>query len=351
MQRIFVLLFILLSQAAAAQKKAGAESATEADPILSKLKFRLVGPFRGGRSGAVAGSFKNKNTFYFGATGGGVWKTTDGGSNWKNISDKYFGGTIGAVAVAPSDENIVYVGEGENTMRGNVSEGLGGVWRSEDGGRTWQNRGLREGRHIIRLLIHPRNPNIVWAAVMGHLFGPNEMRGVYKTTDGGKTWRRVLYVNNQTGASDLVMEAGNPEVLYAGTWRLKRTPYSLESGGDGSGLWKSTNGGETWTNITTKKGLPKGVWGIVGVAAAPSNPDKIYALVENKGGGLFTSADGGETWALTSSDNNIRQRAWYYTKIFVDPKNENVVYAPNVDLMRSRDGGKTFQAIKKMKTG
>ncbi len=174
------------------------------DVFFSKLKYRSIGPFRGGRSAAVAGSFKNRNTFYFGGTGGGVWKTTDAGSNWKNISDKYFGGSIGAVAVAPSDDNIIYVGEGENTMRGNVSEGLGGVWRSDDAGRTWKNIGLKDGRHIIRIVIHPRSPDIVWVAVMGHLFGPNEMRGVYKTTDGGKTWKKTLYVNNQTGASDLV---------------------------------------------------------------------------------------------------------------------------------------------------
>lgn len=313
--------------------------------ITAKKKFRLVGPFRGGRSAAVAGAYKSKNTFYFGGTGGGVWKTTDGGNNWKNVSDKYFGSTIGAVAVAPSDDNIVYVGEGENTMRGNVSEGLGGVWRSDDAGRTWKNIGLKDGRHIIRLVIHPRDPNTVWAAVVGHLFGPNEERGVYKTTDGGKSWKRVLYVNNQTGASDLVMEPGNPSVLYAGLWRVIRTPYSLESGGDGSGLWKSIDGGETWTNISAKKGLPKGTWGIVGVAVAPSNPDKLYAIIENANGGLFYSNDAGETWSLASNDNNIRQRAWYYTKVFVDPKNENLVYCPNVGFMRSRDGGRTFQSV------
>lgn len=313
--------------------------------LLSKTKYRLIGPWRGGRSGAVTGSYKNRNTFYFGATGGGVWKTTDGGSNWKNISDKYFGSTIGAVAVAPSDENIIYVGEGENTMRGNVSEGLNGMWRSDDAGRTWKNIGLKEGRHIIRVVIHPRDPNTVWVAVMGHLFGPNDERGVYKTTDGGKTWKRTLFINNQTGASDLVMEPGNPTVMYAGTWRLIRTPHSLESGGEGSGLWKSIDGGDTWTNITAKKGLPKGVWGIVGVAVAPSNPDKLYALIENEKGGMYVSADAGETWTLTSNDNNIRQRAWYYTKVFADPKNENTVYAPNVNFMRSRDGGKTFQSI------
>lgn len=310
--------------------------------LMSNVKYRLIGPWRGGRSGAVTGSYTDVNTFYFGATGGGVWKTTDGGSNWKNISDKYFGGSIGAVAVAPSDENVIYVGEGENTMRGNVSEGLGGMWRSVDGGRTWQNIGLKDGRHIIRIVIHPRDHNTVWVAVMGHLFGPNEERGVYKTTDGGKTWKRTLFINDQTGCSDLVMEPGNPSVFYAGTWRLIRTPYSLESGGEGSGLWKSVDGGETWKNISSNKGLPKDVWGIVGVAVAPSNPDKVYAIIENKKGGLFVSDNAGETWTLTSSDNNIRQRAWYYTKVFVDPANENKVYCPNVSLMVSNDGGRTF---------
>lgn len=315
------------------------------DVLLKNVKYRLVGPFRGGRSAAVTGSYKNKTTFYFGGTGGGVWKTADGGSNWINISDKYFGGSIGAVAVAPSDETILYAGEGENTMRGNVSEGLGGIWRSDDAGRTWKNIGLKDGRHIIRIIIHPKNPDIVWVAVMGHLFGPNEERGVFKTTDGGKTWRKTLFVNNQAGCSDLVMEPGNPAVFYAGTWRLIRTPYSLESGGEGSALWKSTDGGETWTNISTRKGLPKNTWGIVGVAVAPSNTDKVYALIENKEGGLFMSADAGETWTLTSNDNNIRQRAWYYTKVFVDPKNENKVYCPNVNFMISTDGGKTFKSI------
>jgi photosystem II stability/assembly factor-like uncharacterized protein len=347
--RYFVLpALMLLSISLFSQKKSTtASSLTETEQLFfAKMKYRLIGPWRGGRSAAVAGSYRSRNTFYFGATGGGVWKTTDGGSNWKSVSDKYFGSSIGAVAVAPSDENIIYVGEGENTMRGNVSEGLGGVWRSEDAGRTWKNIGLKDGRHIIRLVIHPRDPNTVWAAVMGHLFGPNQERGVYKTTDGGKTWKRTLFVNEQTGCSDLVMEPGNPSVFYAGTWRLIRTPYSLESGGEGSGLWKSTDGGETWKNITSKKGLPKGTWGIVGVAVAASNPDRVYAILENEKGGLYASNDAGESWTLVSSDNNIRQRAWYYTKVFVDPKNENLVYAPNVGFMRSRDGGRTFQSVR-----
>jgi photosystem II stability/assembly factor-like uncharacterized protein len=310
--------------------------------LFSKVKYRNVGPFRGGRSAAVCGSYKYKNTFYMGATGGGVWKTMDGGSNWKNISDKYFGSTIGAVAVAPTDETIVYVGEGENTMRGNVSEGLGGMWRSDNAGKTWKNIGLKDARHIIRIVVHPKNPDVVWVAAMGHLFGPNNERGIYKTTDGGKTWKQQLFVNNQTGCSDLVIEPNNPNTLYAGMWRAIRTPHSMESGGEGSGLYKSMDGGETWVNISKNKGLPKGVWGIVGVAIAPSNTDKIYCIMENKDGGMYVSADAGETWTLTSSDNNIRQRAWYYSKVFVDPKNENKVYAPNVNFMTSTDGGKTF---------
>jgi photosystem II stability/assembly factor-like uncharacterized protein len=314
--------------------------------LLGNVKYRLLGPFRGGRSGAVAGSYKSKNTFYFGATGGGVWKTTDGGSNWKNITDKYFGGTIGAVEVAPSNENVIYVGEGENTMRGNVAEGLGGMWKSDDAGKTWKNIGLKDGRHITNIIVHPDDANTLWVGVMGHLFGPNNERGVFKSTDGGKSWKKVLFVNEQTGCSDLVMEPGNPSVLYAGTWRLIRTPYSLESGGEGSGLWKSTDAGETWTNISAAKGLPKGIWGIVGVAVAPSNTDKIYAIIENEKGGLYMSEDGGKSWNLQSSDNNIRQRAWYYTKVFVDPKNENLVYCPNVNFMKSRDGGKTFQSLR-----
>src|SRR5687767_7455458 len=346
MKLILLAISAFLSISLIAQKKGTVATTPDSDDVLfSKLKYRLIGPFRGGRSAAVAGSYKARNTFYFGATGGGVWKTTDGGSNWKNISDKYFGGTIGAVAVAPSDENVIYVGEGENTMRGNVSEGLGGMWRSDDAGRTWRNIGLKDGRHIIRVVIHPRNPDIVWAAVMGHLFGPNEERGVYKTVNGGKTWRRVLFVNQQTGCSDLVMEPGNPNVFYAGMWRAIRTPYSMESGGEGSSLWKSIDGGETWTNISSKKGLPKGVWGIVGVAVAPSNPDRVYTLVENAAGGLFKSDDAGESWTLTSSDNNIRQRAWYYTKVFVDPKNQELVWSLNVGLMKSTDGGKTFASV------
>ena len=313
--------------------------------LLSKVKYRSVGPYRGGRSGAVVGDLNQKNTFYFGATGGGVWKTIDGGSNWKNITDKYFGGSIGCVSVAPSDPTILYVGEGESTLRGNVSEGFG-IWRTDDGGRSWKNLGLKDTRHIIRIIIHPKNPDIVWVAAIGHLFGPNTERGIFKTMDGGKTWKKVLYVNDKTGCSDLIMEPGNPSVLYAGTWRIQRTPYSMESGGEGGGLWKSIDGGDNWKNISTAKGLPKGLWGIVGVTVSPSNTDKIYALIENPAGGMFVSNDAGESWTLQSSDNNIRQRAWYYSKVFIDPKNENDVYVLNVNFLKSTDGGKTYKIIR-----
>ncbi len=343
---ILLITIVFFSTLVFAQKKQPVIASINSDSILfSKVKYRSIGPFRGGRSAAVAGDLKQQNTFYFGATGGGVWKTIDGGSNWKNISDKYFGGSIGSVAIAPSDPTILYVGEGENSLRGNVSEGFG-IWRSDDGGRSWKHLGLKDTRHIIRIIIHPKNPDIVLVAAGGHLFGPNEERGVFKTIDGGKTWKKVLYVNNLTGCSDLIMEPGNPAVLYAGTWRMLRTPYGMESGGDGGGIWKSIDGGDNWKNISATKGLPKGLWGIVGVTVSASNPERLYAIIENEKGGLFVSNDAGESWTLQNSDNSIRQRAWYYSKLFVDPKNENVVYVLNVNFLKSTDGGKTFKTIR-----
>ena len=347
MRTISLFLLFLASLSVAGQNRMTNAKVPSSLPssFTSGIQFRLIGPFRGGRSAAVAGSYQEKNTFYFGGVGGGVWKSSDGGSNWKNISDPNFGGSIGAIAVAPSDESILYAGEGEGTMRGNVSEGLGGIWRSDDGGKSWRNLGLKDSRHIIRIVVHPKNPDIVWLAVMGHLFGPNKERGVYKTIDGGKTWKQTLFVNDQTGCSEIVMEPGNPRVLYAGTWRVIRKPHVMESGGEGSGLWKSTDGGETWVSLTNNKGLPKGAWGIVGVAVAPSNTEKLYALIENEKGGLFRSNDGGKTWTLQSSDNNIRQRAWYYSRVYVDPMDEDLVYCPNVDFMYSEDGGRSFKQI------
>jgi photosystem II stability/assembly factor-like uncharacterized protein len=328
-----------------AQKKQKTTSVNDDSILLTKTKYRLVGPFRGGRSGTVCGDYKAKNTFYFGATGGGVWKTQDGGSNWKNISDKFFGGSIGSVAVAPSNSSIIYVGEGESTLRNNVSEGHG-MWRSDDGGRNWKHIGLDDSRHIMRIVIHPSNPDIVWVAALGHLFGTSEERGIYKTIDGGKTWKRVLFSNDGSGGAELVMEPGNPSVLYAAMWRVIRTPYSLESGGKGSALWKSTDGGETWKSLNDKKGFPGNtIIGNVGIAVSASNPNRVYALVESSKGGLLRSDDGGETWSLESTDANVRQRAWYFSKIYCDPKNEDIIYGLNVNMYRSSDGGKTFKEI------
>jgi len=311
---------------------------------LDSLKWREVGPYRGGRSAAVAGIPQDRETFYFGSTGGGVWKTTDGGSDWKNVSDTFFGGSIGAVAVSSWDPNVVYAGAGEKTVRGNVSHG-DGVWKSTDAGRTWSHTGLADSRHISRIRIHPKNPDLVYAAVMGHLFGPNEQRGIYRSKDGGKNWERVLYANDQAGAVDLAMDPSNPRILYATTWRIIRTPYSLESGGEGSGIWKSTDGGDSWKLLSENEGLPEPPLGIAGITVSPSNPDNLYAIVEAAEGGVFRSTDAGETWKQVNKERKLRQRAWYYSRINADPADENVVYVLNVRFHKSKDGGKTFEAI------
>lgn len=315
------------------------------DPALFKgMQWREVGPYRGGRVAAVAGVPSQPNTYYFGGAGGGVWKTTDGGATWKNISDGFFGGSIGAVAVSEWDPNVIYAGGGEETVRGNVSHG-DGVWKSTDAGKTWTNVGLKASRHIPRIRIHPRNSDLVYVAVLGHLFGPNQERGVYRSKDGGKTWERVLFANENAGAIDLILDPTNPRIIYASTWHVRRTPHSLESGGEGSALWKSTDGGDTWKNISRNKGLPKGTLGIIGVTVSPSNSQNVYAIVEAEQGGVFRSHDGGDTWEKTSESRDLRQRAWYYTRIYADPKDEDVVYVLNVRFHKSKDGGKTFTTI------
>lgn len=306
--------------------------------------FRCIGPFRAGRVSGVCGDYQNKGTYYMGATGGGVWKTIDGGSNWQNISDGFFGGSIGSLAVCPTDPLLIYVGTGENTLRGNVSEG-DGLWKSIDGGRRWTFSGLPDTRHITKIQFHPKNPDIVYCAATGHLFGPNAERGIYRTTDGGKTWKRILFVNEETGCVDLVMDPTRPEVLYASSWQVLRTPYSLISGGAGCGIWKSTDGGDTWQNISKNKGLPKDTLGNIGLALAPSNPDMIYAIIESKQGGLYRSTDAGKTWNKQNDEAKILQRGWYFNKVFVDPKNENLVYIANVGFHKSNDGGKTIQDV------
>ena len=322
-----------------------AQKAINYDESLYKaLKYRCIGPFRGGRSAAVTGVPGDPMTYYFGGTGGGVWKTTDGGQTWNNISDGFFGGSIGAVAVSEWDPNVIYVGGGEKTVRGNVSQGYG-MWKSTDAGKTWKSIGLKDSRRIPRVRIHPKNPDLVYAAVLGHLFGPNEQRGIYRSKDGGNTWERILFVSNEVGAVDLAIDPTNPRILYASMWRIKRTPYSLESGGEGSGLWKSTDSGDTWSEITRNEVLPRGIVGIIGVTVSPVNQDRVWAIIEAKDGGVFRSDDGGKKWQKINEERKLRQRAWYYTRIYADSKNEDIVYVLNVQFWRSKDGGKTYENI------
>ena len=313
--------------------------------LYSSMEYRLVGPFRGGRSAAVTGVPNEPNLFYMGSTGGGVWKTLNGGRTWENISDGYFGGSIGSVEVAKSDPNVIYVGGGEKTLRGNVSSGYG-IWKTEDAGKTWTSAGLKNSRHVPRIRIHPTDHNTVYAAVLGNIYKPTDERGIYKSTDGGKTWKKKLFVNSQAGAVDLTFDPNNPRILYASTWRAKRTPYSLSSGGDGSALWKSTDNGETWTEISKNEGFPKDTLGIIGVTVSPKNSERVWAIVENKKeGGLYRSDDGGKKWIQVNSERKLRQRAWYYTRLYADTEDEDVVYVLNVRYHKSTDGGTSFSTF------
>lgn len=314
------------------------------EEVYNSIQWRNIGPFIGGRSATVTGVPNKPNLFYFGATGGGVWKTTDAGNTWQNISDGFFGGSVGAVAVSESDPNVIYVGMGEKTVRGNVSSG-DGMWKTVDSGKTWFSIGLLNSRHIPRVRIHPKNADIVFAAVLGDLYKSSEERGIYKSIDGGKNWRKVLFANADAGAIDLIIDPNNSRILYATTWKVRRTPYSLESGGEGSALWKSTDEGETWTDISKNNGLPKGIWGIAGVTVSPKNSDIVYAIIENENGGIYKSVDAGKTWKLINSDRSLRQRAWYYTRIYADSQDENIVYVLNVSYHKSTDGGKSFKSF------
>ena len=337
---LIIFLFFLVDIKAQRKNKSISQSINYEIP---NLNWRSIGPYRGGRASSVTGVSNSDNTYYFGATGGGIWKTTDSGQNWRNISDGFFGGSIGAISASESDPNILYVGTGEKTVRGNVSPGYGGFWKSDDAGETWKKMNLDIDQvQVGRIAIHPKNPDIVYIAIIGDLFKDSSKRGVYKSIDGGKSWRQVLFSNERSGAVDISIDKNNPRIIFASTWNIRRTPYSLESGGEGSGLWKSTDGGETWKNISDNEGLPSGIWGISGVSVSPVNSKKVFALIENKEGGLFRSDDGGSSWEKVNEDRNLRQRAWYYTRVYADTQNENRVYVMNVSFWRSEDGGKSF---------
>ncbi|MDQ6939434.1 MAG: glycosyl hydrolase, partial [Verrucomicrobiota bacterium] len=312
--------------------------------LFGAMKWRQVGPFRGGRALAIEGVPGEPNTYYFGAVAGGVWKTIDGGANWFPIFDKESISSIGAIAVAPSDHNIVYVGTGEYAMRGNVTYG-NGMYKSLDAGKTWKNIGLKDSRQIATVVIDPKNPDIVLVAAFGHAFGPNQERGVFRTTDGGKTWTKTLFKDENTGAIDLAMDPHNPNVVFAAMWQARRQPWNFSSGGPGSGLYRSDDSGVTWKQLQGN-GLPEGILGRIGITVSGADSNRIYASIENKdAGGIYRSEDGGEKWTRVNEDGRFRQRAWYFSKVFADPKSPDTVYVLNTGAFKSVDGGKTFNLL------
>ncbi|MGA9423285.1 MAG: hypothetical protein WBW61_13065, partial [Rhodanobacteraceae bacterium] len=317
--------------------------------MTGALQWRSVGPYIGGRVVAVSGVAGNPNLFYMGTVDGGIWKSTSYGVRWKNISDGKLPGSsdsIGAIAVAPSDPEVIYAGTGESDIRGDMISG-DGIYRSGDAGKTWQYAGLRDTHTITGIVVDPKNPDIVYASSMGHVFKPNAERGVFKSGDGGKHWTKILFVDERTGAINLVMDPRNPDVLYAAMWQAYRTPWQLSSGGPGSGLYKTSDGGAHWQNLSHNPGLPGTVLGKIGVTVAASKPAVVYAAIQAKDGGVFRSNDAGATWKRVNQDWKLRQRAFYYMAIFADPRDPDTVYMPEVDaLFVSHDGGGTFKKLK-----
>lgn len=347
MSRSLLLLFALGVSALSLQAQAPQPMAPAADSLFKAVKWRSIGPFRGGRSVAATGVLGNPRTYYMGTTGGGVWKTDNMGISWRNISDGFFAtGTVGAIEVAPSDPNVVYVGMGEHAPRGVMTHSGDGVYRSTDAGKTWKQMGLAETRHISRIIVHPKNPDVVFVAAQGTLYAPSAERGIFKSVDGGATWKKVLFVDQRTGAAELSMDATNPRILYAAMWEHGRLPWKVISGGPGSGLYKSTDAGDTWVKMT--EGLPNKM-GKMAIAVSPSNPEKVYALIESESEGsdrgLYASSNAGKSWSKITSEPQLVQRAWYYIELFVDPKNENRLYVLSAPALRSDDGGKTWEEV------
>jgi len=345
-----IALLLLTTAGAAAIRAQQAAVQTEQDrgvdsSLLTGLRWRSIGPARGGRSQTVAGTTKRPLEYYFGATGGGVWKTTDGGLTWRPMADRFLKtSSVGAIAIAESNPDIVYVGMGETELRGNVIQG-DGVYKTIDGGKTWTHIGLEKTMTIARIRIHPANPDVAYVAALGDTYGASAERGIFKTSDGGKTWTKTLFRDDKTGAVDLSMDPKNPDVLYAGLWEVFRTPHSLSSGGAGGGLFKSTDGGQNWTELTKNGGLPKPLWGKIGVSVSGADPNRVYAIIEAPEGGVFLSDDSGTSWKLVNDDRRLRQRAFYYTRIYADPKSKDTVYILNTGMYRSTDAGKTIRGI------
>jgi photosystem II stability/assembly factor-like uncharacterized protein len=325
-------------------------AATTAPPAdtttFAALRWRNIGPDRGGRTQAVAGSRARPLEYWFGATGGGLWKTTDGGTTWKPMTDRALtSSSVGAVAVCESNPDVVYVGMGETELRGNIMQG-DGVWKTTDAGKTWTHVGLAETQAIARIRIHPTDCDRAWVAALGHPYAPNAERGIFRTTDGGRSWRKTLFRSDRAGAVDLVLTPGRPDTMFAALWEVNRTSWSLSSGGPGSGLFRSTDGGQTWTEITRSSGLPTGIIGKIGVTVSGARPERVWAIVEAQDGGVFRSDDGGTTWTRTNDERKLRQRAFYYSRIYADPRDTATVYVLNVAFQKSTDGGKTFKAVK-----
>lgn len=350
----FLILLLTISNGIFAQKKkakttepVAAESPKQDyKKLYSGLQWRNIGPFRGGRSLAVAGHKDQPMTYYYGAVGGGVWKTTDGGQNWAYTGDSTFkSSSVGAIAVAPSDPNVVYVGMGEADMRSNISYG-DGMYKSTDAGKTWKHIGLPKADAIATIEVHPTDQNLVYVAAVGNPFAPNKERGVFRSKDGGKSWEHILAKNDSTGAYHVRIDPNNPRIIYATLWQAYRNGHSMSSGGKGCGLYKSVDGGDTWVSLNEKPGMPKGLLGKIGVAVSPANSNRLYALIENAKGGLFSSNDAGETWKLVNDDKNLWQRPWYYMNLQADPKNVDGVIILNVNAFKSTDGGKTIRNIR-----
>lgn len=345
MQVRFIYFFFALLLGLAPMQMMGQSTAMTEAALYEQMSWRNIGPNRGGRSLACAGSPGRSNEYYFGATGGGLWKTTDGGNEWFPVTDgQVSSSSVGAVAVAATNPDVVYIGMGEVQLRGSITQG-DGVYRTTDGGQTWRHLGLEETQAVARIRIHPTNPDIVYVAALGHPYGANEERGVFRSTDGGNTWEKVLYVSDQAGAVDLIINPTNPDILYASTWQVYRKAWKMWGGGPDCKLWKSLDGGDTWVDLTENPGMPEGPIGKIGVTVSPANPDRVWAVVEANEGGVFRSDDGGWTWQRTNGERKLRQRAFYYSRIYADPWNEDIVYCLNTRMYKSYDGGVTFDEI------